>query len=131
MALNGLEQGRARYAYDCARQGQELPASKEYKSYVKKIPALIKMNGLGATVAFIFAKKKNDRHKKDYAYQVIYDQLKPWLVEQGLIGHGQELAEAVIALDSLSYRRVTGEVLALFKWISRFAEGLIEGEADA
>ncbi|BCV20508.1 type III-B CRISPR module-associated protein Cmr5 [Moorella sp. Hama-1] len=130
MALNGLEQGRARYAYDCARQGKDLPASKEYKSYVKKIPALIKMNGLGATLAFIAAKKKDDPRKKEYAYKVIYDQLKPWLVEKGLVERHQDLVAAVVALDSLSYRMVTGEVLALFKWISRFAEGLIEGEAD-
>jgi CRISPR-associated protein Cmr5 len=131
MALSGLEQGRALYAYDCARQGQELPAGKEYKSYVKKIPALIKMNGLGATVAFIAAKKKDDRNKKEYAYEVIYTQLQRWLVQKGLVERQQDLAAAVVALDSLSYRMVTGEVLALFKWVSRFAEGLIEGEADA
>ncbi|WP_406677834.1 type III-B CRISPR module-associated protein Cmr5 [Moorella sp. ACPs] len=128
--IAGLEQGRARYAYDCARQGKELQASKEYKSYTKKIPALIKTNGLGATVAFIAAKKKDDPNKKEYAYKLIYDQLTQWLVERGLVARGKELVDAIISLDSFSYRIITGEVLALFKWISRFAEGLIEGVAD-
>ncbi|AOQ22951.1 hypothetical protein MTAT_24130 [Moorella thermoacetica] len=129
--IASIEQVRARYAYGCAVEGSRLANhSREYKSYVKKIPALIKTNGLGATVAFIAAKKKDNPRKKEYAYQVIYNQLMGWLVQKGLVEGDKELVEQIISLNSPIYRQVTMEVLALFKWMGRFAEALIAGEAN-
>lgn len=145
--LRGIEQGRAAYAYQCAKEGSELNSNKRvnkaYKSYVKKIPMLIKTNGLGATIAFIFSKKKDDIEKTDYAYLKIYEQLDTWLRSEH---HGQfsnifsfiptkdehdnkiELSDAIISLDSNQYRMVTNELIALFTWLRRYAEGLIDGE---
>ena len=52
-----LEQGRAAYAYNAAKDGKNKLGNKdsEYKSYVKKLPMLIKTNGLGAAMSFCFA----------------------------------------------------------------------------
>lgn len=144
-SLRGIEQGRADYAFRCAKVGESLnkaqKVDKAYKSYAKKIPMLIKNNGLGATFAFIFSKKKNDNKKKDYAYWVLYEQTEKWLREEKISifpfirkldtnGKNIEFADALILLDSNEYRAVTNEVISLFTWLRRFAEGLIEGDDD-
>jgi len=132
--IKGLEQGRAKSAYECAVEGGDIKKKKEYKSYVKKIPMLIKTNGLGATFAFIKSKSSTDENKPGYAYDLIYKQTKDWLKkdEKKLLDIGDEndLVEQIISLDSPEYRTVTIEVLAFFNWLRKFAEGLIEGEAE-
>ena len=130
MAIGGIEQGRASYAYSCAKKGSRLERCKEYKSYVRKIPTLVRTNGLGATLAFVASKKRENPSEKGYAYKVIYDQIRQWLVTQGFLRDDQELEEAIIGLNSPEYRLITREVLSLFKWLARFAEALIEGESD-
>lgn len=132
MSLTGIENGRASFAFSCAREGSELKAvNKEYKAYVRKIPALIRTNGLGATMAFLAAKKDQDPSKKGYAYLKVYQQIGDWLARKGLIHADQgPLEKQVIEMDSLAYRVTTAEVLALFRWLTRFAEALIEGETN-
>ena len=132
MAIAGIEQGRASYAFSCASEGKKLEKDKEYKSYVRKIPTLIRTNGLGATLAFVRSKAKGDTKEKGFAYKVIYAQIAQWLEQKGLIEDGQnkELVEKVVALNSTEYRLLTNEVLSLFKWLARFAEALIEGEVS-
>ncbi len=132
--VKGLEQGRAKFAYDCASKGSKIDKKKEYKSYVKKIPMLIKTNGLGATFAFIKSKSKADAGKAGYAYNLIYDQTAQWLREDEKklldLKENDDLVMKLISLNSPEYRAVTNEVLAFFKWLSRFADGMIEGDAE-
>jgi CRISPR-associated protein Cmr5 len=132
--VKGLEQGRAKFAYECAVVGSKIKKNKEYKSYVKKIPMLIKINGIGETFAFINSKKDGNENKSGYAYQLIYSQTTKWLIkdEKKLINlsENDDLIEKIISLDSPVYRAVTNEVIAFFTWLTRFADGLIEGEAD-
>ena len=66
-----LEQGRAKHAFDAASEAVKRPDKSDYKSYTKKVPMLIKTNGLGATVAFMNSKGK--------AYKTILDNLESWL----------------------------------------------------
>lgn len=140
--INELEQGRAKFAYDCAvKAGSQ---NKEYKSLVKKVPMLIKTNGLGNTYAFLLSKKKekeNDKNgvKVKTPHEMVYQQTSDWLKKdpKGLISDrlkaegNNDLVQILIDLeDPAIYRAVTVEVLAFFNWLRRFAEGLIEGEAD-
>ena len=120
--INKLENGRAAFAYKCAEKGAALKGRKEYKSYVKKIPMLIKINGLGATVAFM--------KSKGGTYGDIYKQLTDWFKqeENPLKFDVKELAKDLCEMDSQQYKAITTETLALFTWIRRFAEGLIEGD---
>lgn len=103
---------------------------KEYKSYVKKIPMLIKTNGLGATFAFVLSKAE-----KGNPYYLIYEQTTAWLKadQKKLLAltANRDLINTIITLDSSQYRAVTNEVLAFLNWLKRFADGLIEGEAEA
>lgn len=129
-----LEQGRAAFAYRAAEDGNKLTKSKEYKSYVKKMPMLIKTNGIGAAVAFAFAKgSKGGQPDLNSAWGLLYSQIERWLEEDGkqLINFPpNRLAYQLTEESSATYRAVTVEVIALLSWIKRFAEALIEGEAD-
>lgn len=102
---------------------------KDYKSYVKKTPMLIKNNGLGATFAFIKSKAKDNN-----PYELLFRQTGDWLknCNQICIDFSMEsdLVAWIISLPSTDYRAVTVEVLAFFNWLKRFADGLIEGEDE-
>ncbi len=101
----------------------------DFKSYVKKTPMLIKMNGLGATFAFIKSKSKNNN-----AYTLIYEQTAEWLKNDDKklidLSGKKDLVGEIVRLDSFQYRALTIEVLAFFNWLRRFAEGLIEGDDE-
>ncbi|MCF2138521.1 MAG: type III-B CRISPR module-associated protein Cmr5 [Candidatus Lokiarchaeota archaeon] len=131
-----IEQGRANFAYKCAKKGSKIDKKNEYKQYVKKIPMLIKTNGIGATLAFIKSKSSNDKTKSGYAYKIIYDQINEWLKldEKKLLEdfkeNSSDLLEITLNLNSPLYRTITIEVLLFLNWLKRFAEGLIEGEKN-
>lgn len=127
-----IEQGRAKYAYDCAVEGFRLIKKKEYKGYVKRLPMLIKTNGLGSAISFIKAKSDQDENKKGYAYHKLYKHITGWLLESKTITllNDQELVEYVVSQPSQSYRYLTIEVMAFLAWLKRFSEGLIEGDAE-
>ncbi|HHW01218.1 MAG TPA: type III-B CRISPR module-associated protein Cmr5 [Thermoanaerobacterales bacterium] len=130
--IKGLEQGRASFAYKCARAGNQIDKRKEYKQYVKKLPMLIKTNGLGAALAFVRSKISDKTSESGHAYKLIYDQIAEWLKKDDKklidLSGDADLVAAIISLDSSQYRAVTIEVLAFLNWLRRFAEGLIEGD---
>ena len=119
----GIEQGRAKYAFDKVRSVSENgpdKLKKMYKTAAKKLPVLIKTNGLGQSLAFI--KKRNE------GYDKLYEQIGNWLQTEdtkGLVRQG-ELVEQIIQLESPAYRQVTVETLALLNWIRRFVDGLMK-----
>lgn len=127
--LSGIEQGRAAFAYqkvtDAVRDLKKDEQKKKYRAHVKDVPMMIKTNGLGATFAFILSKRE-----KEQAYEVIYEQTEHWLKDHqshllNLSGN-KDFVEEIVKLKSHQYRAVTVEVLALFVWLRRFAEGLIK-----
>ncbi len=119
----GIEQGRAKYAFDEVRRVSENGPDglqKTYKSAAKKLPVLIKTNGLGQSLAYI--KKRNDGYNK------LYEQIGDWLQTEdakALVPPG-ELVDQVIQLQSSDYRQVTVETLAVLNWIRRFVDGLMK-----
>lgn len=123
-----LEHGRVEFAYKCAENGSKIDKKREYKSCVKKIPMLIKTNGIGATFAYV-----NSKAKDGNAYELIYQQTTEWLKREprGLVtDKNKDLVEIIVSIDSTVYRALTNEALAFFTWLKRFADGLIEGEAE-
>lgn len=132
--ISKIEQGRAEFAYKNAKKvaeqlKKEHEQKKKYKAHCKDVPMMIKTNGLGATIAFIFSKQQ-----KEKAYRFLYEQISEWLKKSQKhlidLSDDRPLMEAVVALNSPAYRAVTVEVLALFSWLRRFAEGLIQDEDD-
>lgn len=130
--INTLENGRAKRAYEFVEEAIKklsdpqdpnkavTKKQKEYKSWCKKVPVLIKINGLGQTVAFL--------QSKDEIYQLIYNQISHWLREQNLLPKDKNLMKYLTESDKFEYRQATSEALALLGWMRRFADGLIEGE---
>lgn len=123
----GIENGRAAYAFEAVKKAINNPKNgkKEYRSYVKKIPTLIQVNGLGQTLAFCYQKK--------HEYRVIYKQLHAWMKKnypQYFKDETQEFVEAVVNLDSRDYRVLTMETLALLNWMRKFADGMVTKEED-
>lgn len=139
--IKGLEQGRAKYAYRCAVEAAEkTPAfAKKYKNgVIKKIPMLIKTNGLGNTLAFAKSKSGSGSDEKQ-AWALAYQHLDTWFSEsqnkhffKNLLEQEQskDFVYKVITLSSSDYRACTVEVLALCSWLKRFAEGLIDGDEN-
>ncbi|MCO6492721.1 MAG: type III-B CRISPR module-associated protein Cmr5 [Phaeodactylibacter sp.] len=125
-----LEQGRAAFAFKCAEEGARLEKKKEYLSYVRKIPMQIKTNGLGAAMAFAFAKgSKNGTPQKDKAWGLLYHHVEQWLKidpKQLIQFNDNRLAAKLTEEKSATYRAVTIEVLAFLSWLKRFSEGLID-----
>jgi CRISPR-associated protein Cmr5 len=119
-----LEQGRAKHAFDAASEAVKRADKSDYKSYTKKVPMLIKTNGLGATVAFMNSKGK--------AYKSILDNLESWFntdpkfstIYRGLGGDG--LVQKIMNCETTNYRALTTEAMAYLGWLKRFADGLIK-----
>lgn len=136
-----LEQGRAKYAYECAEdvvKNEKIEFQKKYRNgVVKKVPMMIKTNGLGATLAFAKAKGSAQGSDEKRAWNRVYVQINDWLnnstnshlIESNSEGN-EDLVYKVINLSSNDYRALTIEVLAFFNWLRRFAEGLIAGEDE-
>ncbi len=123
-----IENGRAAYAFEqvdqFVRKNRE-DTVKEYRSYLKKMPAMIQVNGFGQAMAFAYAKGGE-------AYTAIYQQISEWLRER----HGsllrkvdssgqQELVQVIVNMDSSDYRVLSTEALALLQWMSRFVDGMV------
>lgn len=144
-----LENGRAKFAYDCAEKGAEIEnklvqihyksgekptKDDKYKSYVGKIPMMIKTNGVGATFAFVSSKRQKDNSKPKNAYDLIYKQTEEWLKADpkkiASIGANEDLCLYLTRIDSPEYRAVTIEILAFTGWLKRFADGLCEDKVS-
>lgn len=127
--ITKLEKGRAEFAYKCVKEAIERldeRKKKDYRSYVRKIPQMILSNGLGQTIAFIYAKKENGD-----AYDLIYKQFTDYLKSEATMrirmsDNENELVKWVISLNSYDYLYATEEILAFLGWLKKFAEGMIE-----
>lgn len=122
-SIRGIEQGRAKFAYDCVKeitQNSDGDLKKKYKSGAKKLPVLIKTNGLGQALAFI--------NKRDAGNIELYGMIGRWLVHKQLVelGKNGDLVETVISKPSNEYRRITTETLVLLNWVRRFVDGLMK-----
>ncbi|HNI45981.1 MAG TPA: type III-B CRISPR module-associated protein Cmr5 [Chitinophagales bacterium] len=118
-----LEQGRAAFAFKQAADGYT-QHKKEYAQYAKKLPMMIKTNGLGAALAFLYSKQKTWgtvlKHIEEWVSST--DNLKTHLIYKET--EGSNLVQKILHLDSNNYRIVTIEVLAYLNWLRRFAEGI-------
>ncbi len=121
------ELDRAKFAYKCVNDvlSKSQKTKESYKSYVKKIPTLIQVNGLAGTFAFVFS-KKGDKEGQKEAYKMIYEQVDNWLKQNYKKDESEELVEWIIKQNPKLYKAITIEVLALFSWLRRFVEGMIE-----
>ncbi len=129
MAVNiqTLENDRARFAFEEIKKVRDTLTEKqrkEFKSWAKKIAVMVKMNGLGQTMAFLKSKTKENNEKEKH-YRFYYELTEKWLKEKKILSEKQELIDSIVQISSAEYRRYTRETLALFNWVRRFADGYL------
>jgi len=133
--INKIEQGRADAAFRAVKDFvSENRSNKkllgEYRAHSKKIPMMIKVNGLAATFAFMNTKKDEDAHV------VIGKEIIAWLrttdsdLDTSLNGDDSiklnGAIEYLLSTSSDNYRLLTNETFAYINWHRRFAEGMIK-----
>lgn len=129
---------RAQFAYKCVKnvvEEESKDVAQKYKSYSKRIMAMVRINGLLATITFI---KSNISNKTDgKAYGQLYKDMENWLkskecsVNFAYKEEKGELLEVLVSLNSDHYRIITKEIMEFVNWIRRFAEGMIRDENSA
>ena len=115
-----LEQKRAQFAWDFAKEGTAL-AGDEYRNLAKAAPALIMNNGLMQTLAFY-----QDKNKPQH--QALARHLRCWIMKPAG-GNGQDPGfqpkmEELLRADPDNYRHATDEALLILRWIRQFAAAL-------
>lgn len=110
-----LQQRRAAHAHAKVTGIERAAFAKEYGSEVRRLPAMIQTDGLGAALAFLLAKGK-DQHKE------VYHHIEEWLRQPEQFGFTGDLLEWVLKQPTPVYRQIASETLAYVGWLKRFAE---------
>lgn len=129
----GIENGRARYAFETVsrfveKNNQQEKKLKEYRAYVKKLPAMIQVNGLGQTLAFCTAAKSEVYRELNRQIHDWVKQKQPDLLDRFRENMDMKLVQIVVSMNSNEYRIISNEVLALLSWMRRFADGMIRDQ---
>lgn len=132
-----VEQGRAQTAFEHVQKAESMGSdvADKYKSYVKKLPTLIQVNGLGTALTFVKG-KSGSGGSDEQAYRLLYDQIESWLQsEQNAYlfvnaAQGGDLVHKITSLDSATYRAATREVMRLLHWLRRLVDGYITSDAS-
>lgn len=112
--------------------GRDSKLGKDYRSAVRKAPAMVKMNGLGQTLAFLLSKEEKEasaaKKSPDKAEGYLYKHLDEWLCgPEASVAWPDDLKdrplmERIMEVESTVYRQATQEALAYLGWLKRFAE---------
>lgn len=92
---------------------------KRMRSCCRKLPLLIKNNGLLNTLNFI---KEKDNGKNEFSY--LYSWIEDWLnrIEDD---HGGDIIKKLVTLDNNGYYIYTKEAIQISIWYKRHAESMI------
>lgn len=130
------EQRRATEAWRCIDIASQKSDTfkKRYGSLACNLAALIQVNGLGQTLAFVHAKAKMaDRDRKDaeFANEAIFNDLSKWVKKElGRESTNGNLLQLLMDESSSFYRQATVEAMALVVWLRRFAEASLPKEEE-
>ncbi len=138
----------ANFAMECVKKVKGTfndKNKKQYKTLVRKMSALIQKNGFIGTLVFNLSKVKDDYHREvlknivdwnisNYKINDIknfkndYEKLQKEIDDENDLNRFTKYIEWATSLNQGEYRFVTKEMMNLFGWIKRFADGMIEGE---
>lgn len=137
-----IEQERSREAWNdiesimalrTSENPEDRKVEKKYRTFARKLNAMIQTNGLGQTLAFHFAKSKppKERPNEQNAHYRLLEHLSNWMHDRfskSIESNRQGLLKWVTREETTSedYRRATAECLAFGLWLSRFAEAELE-----
>lgn len=142
------QEGMSKMAYELVA-GIEGKNKKEFRSLARSFPSMLQVNGLGASIAFLYSKgagkseapkqapAKANASKAKNAHEILYSGIAEWIrsrfdraeaekpAEDGAEPDEKGLMEQITELDSGGYRLYMNEVMNLSLWIKRFAEGML------
>jgi CRISPR-associated protein Cmr5 len=124
-ARQTMEQQRAKQAWDAveAVKNESNQARRqfhnEYGTIVRGLPAMIQVNGLASTTAFLQAKAKSGNNEKR-EYSILYEQISARL--KHFLHDNRNLMEIIMTGSSDQYRQATAETIAYANWLKRFVE---------
>ena len=113
-----------------------------YKTLVKKMSTLIQKNGYVGTIVFCYSKsQKNKEHEEVLKNIINWKKKNPNLMN---IKNDKDLfifkdvktevfddyIKLITTLSQRQYMLITKEMMILFGWMKRFADGMIEGEDE-
>ena len=125
-----FQSGRAQHAYLAVKKAtSDASKTKEFVASAKKLPMMIKVNGL--LPALLFADTKSQFHQ-------LPQQVMAWLtdkdggspVKQYFVNTDKDIA-TLAGFDSYKYRQVTVEAQRYLAWVRRFADAMKDTEASA
>ncbi len=127
-----IEQARGERAWHDVNEAKRLGANqKEYRSLARGLNAMIQMNGLGQSLAFLKAKGKGEQNSQatQTPHGLLFMHVSNWVGEQ-MRTEGSSLLEWIVAPTTSreAYRRATAECLAFGNWLRRFAEAELKGD---
>jgi CRISPR-associated protein Cmr5 len=124
MSKQHLQSGRALHAFKVVQEVAKDTNvdNKEFRNSAKKLPMLIKTNGL--LPALLFAEVKSQ-------FGPLTEQTMEWLNEEGspvcqyfVNTDGKLSPDMLASMNSQAYRMITLEVQRYLGWVRRFADGL-------
>src|SRR5579885_438690 len=126
-----IEQQRGERAWENIKDAKDQlgEKQKEYRSPARGLNAMIQINGLGQTLAFLKAKGKGEQNGQatQTPHGLLFVHVSNWVGKQ--MGYqGANLLEWIVAPTTSreAYRRATAECMAFGIWLKRFAEAELE-----
>lgn len=115
-----LEQQRASQSWTDVTHVNKSAQSK-YGTIARRLPALIQINGLGATMAFLCAKAKGDGTSGE---GLLYAHISNWVVDRIKSSEAEDLMDLIRTEPTNIYRRATVEAIEYGNWLKRYVEAL-------
>lgn len=119
--MQTLGQQRAAFALEKLTQNllnKDKDFKEEFKSFTAGVPSMILMNGFGQALAFMVAKKKEEK------YYIVFSILKEWLIQKGFANSASNTRDFLLniaQMDQREYLAAQKETLALLEWVKRYA----------
>jgi CRISPR-associated protein Cmr5 len=133
--MKTLEQERSNYAFKCISEIKGKPFEKDASSLISKLGTLILTNGLGNTLAFLFAKGK-DHHLEVIAIISNWllrqeSQKEPGFKRDNVKVRIEEIMKRLVLDASVEqYMYYTEETLRLVNWLRRFSDAMLESGGE-
>ncbi len=114
-----LEQQRAKQAWEDIETVKS-DQQEKYGTLARRLPAMMQMNGLGTSLAFLMAK---GRGKSDDGHTLIFNHLSAWILSKiESTSKHKDLMVLVRNVETDVYRRATTEAIEYSIWLKRYVE---------
>lgn len=129
--IQTLDQQEARFAIRCIEEVKESNESVkgDYFTQVKQLPTRILSNGLGQSLAFLFAKSEK-KTRKDSGHRLLYDHIAEWLEERTVYPEKGPLLETMMQNDMSRYIEAQYHALRFLEWLVKFARAHLSTQKE-